>query len=58
MYVASQMLEQSRWHILSYLEFASSEGCNYDALVSFARTKLLKQLHLKVRRDCCLLLPS
>ena len=30
--------------------------CNYDALVSFARTKLLEQLHLKVRQHCCLLL--
>uniref|UniRef100_A0A7S3AI92 Peptidase M16 middle/third domain-containing protein n=1 Tax=Haptolina ericina TaxID=156174 RepID=A0A7S3AI92_9EUKA len=48
MYVASQMLEASRWHILKYLEFSLSEGCSHAALVHFAREILLKKVQLKV----------
>ncbi|KAL3934037.1 MAG: hypothetical protein SGPRY_000014, partial [Prymnesium sp.] len=43
----TQMLEQSRWHILEYLAFTNSDGCNYTSLCEFARTQLLKEVHLK-----------
>ncbi|KAL1511204.1 hypothetical protein AB1Y20_006018 [Prymnesium parvum] len=48
MYMASQLLEESRWHILEYLSFSMRDECNYAAVCDFARTQLLKQVHLKV----------
>mmetsp|Transcript_5507 Transcript_5507/g.14382 ORF Transcript_5507/g.14382 Transcript_5507/m.14382 type:complete len:418 (+) Transcript_5507:416-1669(+) len=48
MYLASQMLEESRWHILEYLAFSLDDGCAYGPFCAFVRTQLLQRVHLRV----------
>ena len=47
MYLASTLLELQKWHILEYLEYASSGDLTHEALTSFARGTLLSHVHIK-----------
>ena len=47
-YTASHLLEMTRWHLLEYIDFISSDECNHTNLTTFVSTILLKSIHMSV----------
>jgi len=47
-YATSHFLEISRWHLLEYIDFISSDECSHEHLRKFVSSVLLTHIHMSV----------